>query len=113
MDRTAVVISIRTQPGRRDEVRSVWERRLRARVEASAAQQAYVLVEDAAERDVLHLFEVYDDSAEMARNRDAPWFADYLAEAGPLLGRRHQAELPRQGCARPPFHGPSRPASPT
>jgi quinol monooxygenase YgiN len=45
----------------------------------------YLVVEDAADPDALHLIEVYGDPDEMARTAQAPWFAEYLHAAGPLL----------------------------
>jgi quinol monooxygenase YgiN len=85
VDKAVVVISIRTRPGRRTALRELWDQHLRPRVEASQAQEAYLVVEDSAQPDVLHLIEVYNDPRQMQRNAAAPWFADYLAEASPLM----------------------------
>jgi quinol monooxygenase YgiN len=81
----AVVITIRTLPGKRGELRAVWEQHLAPRVLDSQAQQVYVVVEDSGDHDVLHLLEVYSDGAQMARNGAQPWFAQYMAAAAPLL----------------------------
>lgn len=88
MVRTALVISIRARTGRRPEVREVWDRHLRARVEECVAQQLYLVVEDEADADALHLIEVYNDPTVAQRNASAPWFAAYLREVGPLLDGR-------------------------
>lgn len=85
MDKIAIVVSIKAKPGRRDAVRTLWDSHLRARVEASPAQQMYLVVEDAEHPDTLHLIEVYNDPAEMQRNAAASWFADYMKQVGPLL----------------------------
>ncbi|MGE5156434.1 MAG: hypothetical protein ACM3JP_02940 [Betaproteobacteria bacterium] len=81
----AAIISVRTVSGRRPELRALWEEHLAPRVTASQVQQVYVVVEDAADADVLHLVEVYSDAREMARNGMQPWFAEYMSAAGPLL----------------------------
>lgn len=85
MAKTAVIVSIRTKRGERTRLRSLWDEHLRARVEASDAQEAYLVVEDASEPDVLHLVEVYNDPGEMQRNASAPWFAEYMRKTAPLL----------------------------
>lgn len=85
MNKTAVVVTIRTKSGKRQQLRSLWDEHLRRRVEASSAQEVYLVVEDAADSDVLHLVEVYNDPAEMQRNASAPWFADYMKKTAPLL----------------------------
>jgi quinol monooxygenase YgiN len=84
-DPVAIVISIRTVSGKRAELRALWEEHLAPRVTASSVQQVYVVAEDAADADVLHLLEVYSDAQEMARNASQPWFAEYMKAAAPLL----------------------------
>jgi quinol monooxygenase YgiN len=85
MDKIAMVVSIEAKAGRREAVRTLWDTHLRARVEASHAQELYLVVEDVEQPDTLHLIEVYNDPAEMQRNAAAPWFADYMKQVGPLL----------------------------
>lgn len=85
MNKTAVIVTIRTKSGKRSQLRSLWDEHLRARVETSPAQEAYLVVEDTADADVLHLVEVYNDPTEMQRNAKAPWFAEYMKKTAPLL----------------------------
>jgi hypothetical protein len=54
----AVMIRIRVKPGGRDEWRSQWGEHLRTRAEANLAQELYLVVDDAADADVVHLFEL-------------------------------------------------------
>lgn len=88
MTKTAVIISIRTKSGKREQLRSLWDEHLRQRVEESSAQEGYLVVEDDNDPDVLHLVELYNDPAEMQRNASAPWFAAYMKEVQPLLAGR-------------------------
>jgi quinol monooxygenase YgiN len=81
----AAVITIRTLPGKRGELRALWEQHLAPRVLDSETQQLYVVVEDSGDHDVLHLLEVYSDGTQMARSGAQPWFAEYMAAAAPLL----------------------------
>ncbi len=85
MSKVAVLIKVTTKPGQRAELRKLWDTHLSARVEDSPAQELYLVVEDATDPDTLHLVEVYADRVQMARNAEAPWFADYLRAAEPLL----------------------------
>jgi quinol monooxygenase YgiN len=85
MSKTALILTVRTQPGKRDELRAVWDEHLRPRAEANAAQELYLYCHDANEPDVIHLVEIYGDPAEIQRNANAPWFADYVHASAPLL----------------------------
>lgn len=87
MRKTAILIDITTKPGRRSDLRRLWDQHLRGRVEASAAQELYLVIEDEADPDVLHFVEIYNDEQEMQRNASAPWFSDYMAAASELLAR--------------------------
>jgi quinol monooxygenase YgiN len=85
MPKVAVLLRVTTKPGRREDLRTLWDTHLRARVESNRAQELYLVVEDAADPDTLHLVEVYGDRDEMTRNAQAPWFTEYMQAAGPLL----------------------------
>lgn len=63
------MIRIRVNPGRRDERRSLRGEHLRARAEADPAQELYLVLDDAADADVVHLFELYGDPAEISGTR--------------------------------------------
>jgi quinol monooxygenase YgiN len=88
MAKLTLIVSVRTQPGRRDDVRALWDRHLRPRAEANPAQELYLFCEDADDADALHLVEVYGDPAAAQENARASWFADYMREAGPLIAGR-------------------------
>lgn len=96
MSKLAAIMSITTLPGRRDELRRLWQEHLQARVEQSAVQEFYLVVEDADDADTLHFVEVYADGAQMVANAEAPWFGAYLAAVKPLL-----AGPPRVATGRP------------
>jgi hypothetical protein len=65
----AVMIRIRVNPGRRDERRSLRGEHLRARAKMDPAQELYLVLDDLADADVVHLFELYGDSAEISGTR--------------------------------------------
>lgn len=80
-----MVVTSRVQPGRRDDVFALYRELLAPRAEANDAQQVVVWVDDQADADTFHLFELYADGAAMQANAGSEWFADYMAQAGPLL----------------------------
>ena len=53
-----MMIRIRVNPGRRDERRSLRGEHLRARAKVDPAQESYLVLDDAADDDVVHLFEL-------------------------------------------------------
>jgi quinol monooxygenase YgiN len=96
MAKLTLIVSARTQPGRREEVRALWDRHLRPRAEANPAQELYLFCEDADDADAFHLVEVYGDPAAAKENARAPWFGEYMREVAPLM-----AERPSMVSARP------------
>lgn len=85
MAKVVLLVTTRTRPGKRDEVRRLWEAHLRPRVEANAAQEVYLFCEDSEDPDVFHLFEIYASAEAMGANANSPWFAEYLRAVLPLL----------------------------
>jgi hypothetical protein len=82
------MIRIRVKPGRLDERRSLRGEHLRARAEANPAQELYLVVDDAADADLVYLFEFYGDPAKMQRNTAAQ-FAGYMAGWARCWPSRH------------------------
>jgi quinol monooxygenase YgiN len=85
MPKLAMIITTRTQPGQRDEVKRLFEEHLAPRALANDAQELVAWCEDAADADVFHLVEVYSDPEAAGANAQAPWFWEYLSVVGPLL----------------------------
>jgi len=85
MNKTALILTVRTKPGKRDELRALWNRQLRPRAETNDAQELYLDCYDAQDPDTIHMVEVYGDPQAMQSNASAPWFADYMRAAAPLL----------------------------
>jgi quinol monooxygenase YgiN len=85
MAKLAMLVTTRTKPGKRDEVRRLYEQRLVPRAEENDAQEVVVWCADHADPDVFHLFEIYRDSEAAQASSQAPWFWEYLTEVGPLL----------------------------
>ena len=92
----AMVITTRTQPGKRDEVERLYKEMLAPRAEDNASQEVVVWAADQHDPDVFYLFEIYSDGEAMGANASAPWFAEYMGAVGPLL-----AGEPTVGMATP------------
>lgn len=85
MNEISLFITVRTQPGQRDALVDLWDKHLRGRADANDDQVCYVLGLDEADPDTVRITEVYATKAALEDNSKAPWFADYMGEAGPLL----------------------------
>ena len=85
MAETALFLTIKTQPGQRDALVALWEKHLRSRAAENDNQIRYVFALDLADADTIRIAEVYATQAAFEANSQAPWFAEYMAEAGPLL----------------------------
>ncbi len=96
MSKLAMIIKTRTQPGKRAEVAALYQQHLAPRAERNEEQEVVVWCDDAHDPDVFYLFEIYASQEAMGANAQAPWFADYMAAAGPLL-----AAEPEVGMAEP------------
>ena len=81
----ALFLTIKTQPGKRDEMIALWDKHLRDRAAANASQIGYVIARDMNDENTVRITEIYADKAGFEANAGQPWFADYMAEVGPLL----------------------------
>ncbi|HEV7372192.1 hypothetical protein [Arenibaculum sp.] len=85
MNGAALFIRHKSLPGRRDEVRRVWEKHLRRRIGGNAAHDAYFYCYDDSDPDTICVFQLYDDRASAQAFVKQPWYPAYEAEVAPLL----------------------------
>lgn len=85
MSRLALIVTSTAQPGRRDEIFAMYEELLVPRALDNDDQQVVVWVDDQADPDTFHLFEIYASGEAFRANASSEWFAEYFATAGPLL----------------------------
>ena len=85
MAKLSIIIKGRARPGKRDEVRTLFEKHLAPRAVANAAQEVVVWSADNGEPDTFYLYEIYGDPTAMEANASAPWFAEYISAVAPLL----------------------------
>jgi len=81
----AVLVTHRTRPGKRDQVRDTWQAHMPAAVSANPGHLAYFYTFDSADADVIRAFQVYSDkeAAQAFLNTDS--YRDYVAAVEPLL----------------------------
>ena len=85
MGELAMVIKTKAQAGKRDELFDLYKEIMVPRAERNDAQEVVVWCADQHDPDAFFLFEIYTSGEAMGANAAAPWFADYMAKAGPLL----------------------------
>jgi quinol monooxygenase YgiN len=85
MSKIAMIITSTAVSGKRDELFDLYLEHLAPRAEENPRQEVVVWCADQQNPDVFHLFEIYADGETLGANAQAPWFADYMAVAMPLL----------------------------
>ncbi|WP_149196676.1 putative quinol monooxygenase [Luteimonas suaedae] len=81
----ALLIKHKTQPGRRDEVRTVWERHMAPAVSANPGHIAYFYCFDNADPDAIYAFQQYASAEASQAFLKTASYAEYLKEVEPLL----------------------------
>lgn len=81
----ALFLTIKTQDGQREALVDLWDAHLKDRAAANPEHVSYVFALDAHDPNTVYITEVYATQAAFQANAQAPWFADYMAEVGPLL----------------------------
>lgn len=98
MSKLALFIKTTCQPGKRDQLKSLWEKHLQPHSESNTGQEMYVFSYDNNDENVLYLFEIYSSQEAFGAASQQPWFGAYMQEAMPLLDGQ-----PEVGMAEPLF----------
>lgn len=85
MRKTALFIRHKAQPGKRDEVRRIWEKYARDYVGAAGGQLSYYYCFDNNDPDTIVVFQLHADETSGQDFVKQPWYADYEAETAALL----------------------------
>lgn len=85
MTALALIIKHKTQPGKRDEVRKVWERHMAPAVSANPGHIAYFYCFDNADPDAIVAFQQYVSAEAAGEFLKTDSYAAYLQEVEPLL----------------------------
>ncbi|WP_287106797.1 antibiotic biosynthesis monooxygenase [Mesorhizobium sp.] len=85
MSKSATFVRHKAKPGRRDDVRRVWEKYARAYVGGNDGQLTYYYCYDDNDPDTVIVFQLATDQASGQEFVNQPWFADYQRETAALL----------------------------
>ena len=85
MTQLALIIKHKTLPGKRDEVRAVWEKHMAPAVSSNPGHAAYFYCFDNADPDSISAFQVYESAEASQRFLATDSYAAYLQEVESLL----------------------------
>ena len=85
MTETALFITHRVLPGRRDDVRAVWHRWMAPAITDNPGHVGYTYCLDPADPDVVCAFQVYRSAADAAAFLTTDAYRSYEREVAPLL----------------------------
>ncbi|HEY5778352.1 MAG TPA: antibiotic biosynthesis monooxygenase [Terrimicrobiaceae bacterium] len=85
MNKTALFIRHKAQPGRRDDLLRIWQRHVRPRVEANPAHEAYFYCFDDSDPDVVCVFQLYSNEAARKDFLTGEWYPAYLDEVSQVV----------------------------
>ena len=80
MSKTALFIRHQAKPGKRDNVRRVWEKYVKPRAVANPAHEAYYFCYDSKNADAICVFQLYTSADAMQNFLKGDWYGDYLRE---------------------------------
>jgi quinol monooxygenase YgiN len=83
--RTAFYVRHKALPGKRDELRKVWEKYARSYIETADVQLAYFYCYDDNDPDAIVAFQLCPDQSGVEDFTKQPWFNDYEAATAALL----------------------------
>lgn len=93
MDTLGIIVRIRAKPGKREDIRALWEQRLKPRAEDCDAIDVYFACNDDNDENVLLVFEHYTDREIFQQNVQSTWMAEWVVEVSPLLDGEPEASF--------------------
>jgi quinol monooxygenase YgiN len=85
---TALFIRHKAHPGKRVEVRRIWEKYVKPRAASNPQHQAYYFCYDQEDPNVISVFQLYSDVEASRRFISEPWYNEYLRELHPFTAER-------------------------
>jgi quinol monooxygenase YgiN len=90
VSKTALFVRHRAKPGQRDEVRRVWEKYVKPRVEANPDHEAYFFCLDDNDPDVICVFQLYPNKEAMQEFLNGDWYSEYMNEVSRVVAEPPQ-----------------------
>ena len=85
--KNALFIRHHAKPGKRDQVKRIWQRYAQAYVADSSGQLAYFYCYDDNDADAIVVFQLHADAESAQEFAKQPWYADYERETEALLAK--------------------------
>ena len=85
MSNSAIIVRHKAQPGKRDELRRVWEKYVGGYVAANDGALSCYYCYDDNDPDTIIVFQVASGAVDPQEFGKQPWFADYQRETGALI----------------------------
>ena len=82
MSKTALFVRHQALPGKRNDVRRVWEQYVQPRAVANPAHEAYYFCYDRTDPDVICVFQLFTDPASQRSFLTGGWYEEYLRAVG-------------------------------
>ncbi|MGL4460534.1 MAG: putative quinol monooxygenase [Planctomycetia bacterium] len=79
---TALFVRHQALPGKRDDVRRIWEKYVQPRAAVNPGHLAYYFCYDIGDPDVICVFQLYLDETAVTEFLGGEWYPEYLAEVG-------------------------------
>ncbi len=85
MNKVALFIKTKAQQGKRNEVKSLWEKHLKLGAKTNPRQEVHVFCFDDQDENTFYLFEVYSSMEALQTAGQGEAFGAYMKEVMPLL----------------------------
>jgi quinol monooxygenase YgiN len=102
MSKAALFIRHQALPGKRDDVRHVWEKFVKPRAAANPAHEAYYFCHDNTDPDVICVFQLYSSAEAAQEFLGGAWYPDYLREVGEFVSVPPEITPAELVWAKPP-----------
>lgn len=85
MAKLAVFVIAKAQPGKRDELRRLWEEHIKPHTESNKAQEFCFYCYSTEDENTICMFELFSDPSVVKADMESEWFAAYMEKVRSLL----------------------------
>jgi quinol monooxygenase YgiN len=85
MAKLAIFVTANAQPGKREELRKLFEKHIKPHVESNKAQELCFYCYDTQNENTMCMFELFNDPAVVKADMESEWFAAYQKDASAVL----------------------------
>jgi quinol monooxygenase YgiN len=90
MAKLALFITAKAKPGKRDELRRLWEEHIKPHSESNQAQEYGCYAFATEDENTICLFELFSDPSVVKTDMESDWFAAYMEKVRPLMAEPSQ-----------------------